>query len=397
MEAVFHEKTKQQVRQNLMAIILAWSGLVVLMSLYITLPLTNTFTAFFHISEANAVWSGSAFSFCYALCCLVYGPIADKVGRKPFLVAGIILLTVSTLFIGFVDQYAVLIMLRILQGLAAAAFAPVSLVYTGEVFPTQKKLAVIGYIVSGFLMASVIAQIFAIVINNTMGWKAIFIILGLLYLGTALAVIFFLPKDQVKRGQPSVWVGYRKMGSLYKNRQLIISFIITFMLLFSLVGMYTILGSFLTAEPLGFTANQVLGIRAIGILGVLTSVFSGGIAGKMGNILAIRLALFLAAVALFATGISESIYFIVFSSLLFVAGIALIVPVNISLVNRNAGEDRGTAVLVNAFILFLGASAGPILATKLTDSMPYFMCFTVFSAVLMLGFLLSLRLKKISE
>ena len=377
-----------------MAFILAWSGLVVLMSLYITLPLTDIFTAFFHISEANAVWSGSAFSFCYALCCLIYGPIADKVGRKPFLVAGITLLTASTLLIGLVDHYGTLILLRIIQGLAAAAFAPVSLVYTAEVFSSQKKVAVIGYIVSGFLMASVIAQVFAIVVNNTMGWKAIFLILGLLYLGTALAVIFFLPKDQVKREQPNIWRKYREMGSLFKNDQLVISFVITFMLLFSLVGMYTILGSFLVAEPLGFTANQVLGVRAIGILGVLTSVFSGSIAGRLGYVTALRIALLLATVSLFVIGISDSIYLIVSSSLLFVAGIALIVPVNISLVNRNAGEERGIAVLVNAFILFLGASAGPILATKLMDTMPYFTCLAIFSAVLMLGFLLSLRFKR---
>ena len=394
LEAVFHEKTKKQVRQNLMAFILAWSGLVVLMSLYITLPLTDTFTAFFHISEANAVWSGSAFSFCYALCCLIYGPIADKVGRKPFLVVGITLLTLSTLLIGLVDHYEFLILLRIIQGLAAAAFAPVSLVYTAEVFSSQKKVAVIGYIVSGFLMASVVAQVFAIMINNTMGWKAIFLILGLLYLGTALAVIFFLPKDQVKREQPNIWLKYWEMGSLFKNGQLVISFVITFMLLFSLVGMYTILGSFLVAQPLGFTANQVLGVRAIGIVGVLTSVFSGSIAGRLGYVTALRIALLLATVSLFVIGISDSIYLIVSSSLLFVAGIALIVPVNISLVNRNAGEERGIAVLVNAFILFLGASAGPILATKLTDTMPYFACLAIFSGVLMLGFLLSLRLKR---
>ena len=57
------------------------------------------------------------------------------------------------------------------------------------------------------------------------------------------------------------------------------------MLLFSLVGMYTILGSYLASEKFGFTEQQILYVRALGLIGMLTTVFAGKISNKLGIII----------------------------------------------------------------------------------------------------------------
>ena len=396
MVTMLHEKTKVQLKYNFMTFILSWSGLVILMSIYITIPLTSVFETALQISTTEAVWIGSAFSLCYAICCLIYGPLSDKYGRKIFLVCGISLLTVVTFAIGFTDNYYVLLVLRAIQGIAAAAFAPISLVYTAELFPPNKRLTAIGFISSGFLMASVIAQVFGTIINSSLGWQAIFISLGIIYLVTALLVIFFLPKDHIQHSGESILRKFIQMKDLLKNPKLCIPFVITFMLLFSLVGMYTILGSYLASEKFEFTEQEILYVRALGIISMLMSIFAGKISNKLGVILSLRSALIVAAIALFVMGISSSSIIIILCSLLFVAGIALIVPVNISLVNKNAGAARGSAVLFNAFILFLGASIGPMLATKLMESGNYLLSFSIFSIVLFSGFLISLFIKKSS-
>ncbi|MEM5665561.1 MFS transporter [Bacillus toyonensis] len=43
-------------------------------------------------------------------------------------------------FLGFVDSLFWLIILRGLQGIAAATFSPVALAYVVEMFPVEKKL-----------------------------------------------------------------------------------------------------------------------------------------------------------------------------------------------------------------------------------------------------------------
>ena len=155
-----------------------------------------------NISIEESVWIGSAFSLCYAICCLLYGqPPSDKYGRKVFLVSGISLLTVATFVIGFTDSYYVLLLLRAVQGIGAPTFAPVSLLYAGGLFPQDKRVTVIGFITAGFLMASVIAQLFGVAIQTSFGWQAIFISHGILYFVTAILVIFFLPKDCSEPGR----------------------------------------------------------------------------------------------------------------------------------------------------------------------------------------------------
>ncbi|RHW34068.1 MFS transporter [Lysinibacillus yapensis] len=390
------EKTENQLNYNFMTFILAWSGFVILMSMYITIPLTSVFVTALNISTTEAVWIGSAFSLCYAICCLFYGPLSDKWGRKIFMVYGIGLLTIITFAIGFAENYHILLALRALQGIAAAAFIPISLVYTAELFPPQKRLTAIGFITSGFLIASVVSQVFGLIINASLGWQAIFISLGIIYLATAILVIFFLPKDQVQYPDESILRKYIQMKDLFKNPKLCIAFVITFMLLFSLVGMYTILGDYLASEKFGFTEQEILTVRALGIISMLMSMFAGKISGKYGVILSLRIALLVAALALFLMGVSSSAIILILCSLLFVGGIAFVVPVNISLVNIFAGAQRGSAVLFNAFILFLGASVGPMLAIKLMESGNYLLSFSIFSIVLFIGFLLSLFIKKTS-
>ena len=390
MFIALHEKTKIKLKYNFMAFILSWSGLMVLMSMFITIPLSSVFMTELNISMEESVWIGTAFSLCYAICCLLYGPLSDKYGRKVFLVSGISLLTVATFAIGFTENYYVLLLLRAVQGIGAAAFAPVSLLYAGGLFPQGKRVTVIGYITAGFLMASVIAQLFGVTIQASFGWQAIFISHGILYFVTAILVIFFLPKDHIQNSDESLLRKFFQMKDVLKKPNLCLTFFITFMLLFSLVGMYTILGSYLASEKFEFTEQQIFYVRALGLIGMLTTVFAGKIINRLGILITQRCALGLASVAIFAMGMGSSSIFIIICSLLFVAGVTLMVPVNISLVSEKAGAARGSAVLFNTFILFLGASVGPMIATRLMEFGNYILAFSIFGVVLFVGFVVSL-------
>ncbi|WP_245592239.1 MFS transporter [Ectobacillus panaciterrae] len=378
---------------SLMTTILFWCGLVILTSMYITIPLTTVFIQSFHVSSTQAAWIGSSFSLCYALGCLLYGPFSDRYGRKVFLVTSISVLTVVTIAIGFVDSFYGLIILRGIQGLVAAAFAPISLVYAGEMFPPPKRLTAVGFISSGLLMAGIVGQVFSGIVNEYLGWHVIFFILGILYFITTLLVIGFLPKDEMLRPKENVLIKFKQMTTLLKQTQLLLAFSITFMLLLSLVGMYTILGSYLSSTKFGLTNQEILYIRAVGILGMLLSPFSGRIAQKIGIVTVLRGGLALAAVGLLALGLSPYLPFIVLMSVGFVAGIAVITPIIISIISQLAGNARGSAISFNAFILFLGASTGPILAINLLKTEQYRLSFGILGSILLVGFLLSFFIK----
>jgi predicted MFS family arabinose efflux permease len=360
--------------------------------MFVTIPLTLIFVHELHISETSATWIGSIYSLCFATGCLIYGPLSDKYGRKIFLVIGIITLTIGTFITGFIQQFEIVLIMRAIQGFAAAAFAPLSLVYASEIFPVERRLSVTGYITSGFLIAAVVAQVFGIIVNFLYNWQAIFIFLGIIYFITALLVIFYLPKDRVADSENSILSRYIKMKDLFKNPKLCISFFIMFTLYFTLMGMYTLLGRYLQSE-FKFTEENILFVRALGIFSMLACVFAGKAGNRFGVLRLLQWALVLAGISLFLMGFSKIPTLIILFSLLFVAGIACVVPLNISLVVKNSGAARGSAVLFNAFSLFLGASIGPLVASLLIQGGYYHLAFIVLSVFLFIGLLLSVFLR----
>lgn len=379
-----------------MTTILFWCGLVVLSSMYVTIPLATVLSDTFHKSMTQVAWLASSYSICYAIGCLLYGPFSDRYGRKIFLVTSISLLTVITFAIGFVDNFYILLILRGLQGLISAAFAPISLVYAGEMFPAEKRLTAVGFVSSGLLMAGVMGQVYSGLVNELWGWQAIFFLLGILYFLTLILIIVFLPKDEMTRPHVHMLEAFKKMTLLGKQTQLLLAFCITFSLLLSLVGMYTILGSYLSTH-FGLTEKEILYVRAAGIIGMLLSLFAGRLAQKLGTTMTLKIGLALAAAGLFGIGVSSALPLIIFATIIFVLGIATANPIVISIVSQLAGHSRGSAVSFNAFILFVGASTGPILALTLINTGAYMLSFSVLGCILLVGFSLSFFIKLTSS
>jgi len=378
---------------SVITFILFWCGLVILCSMYVTLPLLTMFANTFDVTSNQATWIGSAFSLGYALGCLIYGPFSDKYGRKIFLMTSLIALTVVTTLIAFTDNFSALIVLRALQGIISAAFAPISFVYAAEMFPPHKRLTAVGFISSGLLMASIVGQVFTGIINPLFGWHAIFGLLGGIYLISSIVVILFVPKDTLPHSKESVLIKFKQMNQLFKHKQLFFLFLIMFMLLLSLVGMYTILGSYLTSPKWGLTSQQVLFVRAAGIIGMILSPFAGQFARKLGSGVVLRGGLALAIVGLIGLGFSQTLSLLIIASVIFVMGIAIVTPITVSLINQLAGSARGSAVAFSAFILFLGASTGPILALNLIKNGHFRLSFESIGLILLIGLGVSIFIK----
>ncbi|MNW00022.1 hypothetical protein D3C71_1954660 [compost metagenome] len=81
-------------------------------------------------------------------------------------------------------------------------------------------------------------------------------------------------------------------------------------------------------------------------------------------------------------------------SIIFVAGIALTVPTLISIIGQLGGTSRGTAVTLYTFILFIGATLGPIGAALLLQlgSIPF--AFLLLSAAPALSYGIALVIQK---
>ncbi|MHB0861030.1 MFS transporter [Paenibacillus sp. SEL3] len=379
-----------------MTVILCWSAVAVMSSLYVTIPLVPLFAKVFGKTLAEAALPGSIFSLGFAAGCLVYGGLSNRFGRKQVIVIGLLALTIISLSISLTSQYSVLVTLRLLQGLAAATFSPVALAYAVDMFPAEKRVTAIGFISTGFLVAGIAGQVFSIVISEQMGWNTVFRMLGILYAITFLIVLFFLPKTPSPQRDVRIWAAFSQLETVLRSYPLWLSYTVAFVLLMSFVSMYTVLGNYLGGPEFGLNSRQMLYVRSAGIIGMLLSPFAGKLAQKYGVHLILRTALILSILSLALMGMTHSLMTIVVLSVCFVSGIALSVPSLIAIVGQLGGAARAIAVSLYTFILFAGTSLAPMLSIRLMGNGGNQMTtFMLLAAVLSVGFIASLLIRMV--
>ncbi len=378
---------------SLMTTILSWTGMVVMSSLYLTIPLISLFSDYFNISLSKAGFTSSVFSLGFALGCFFYGALSEKYGRKNVIVFGLFSLSVITLLLGLVNDFSFILLLRGLQGLAAATFSPVALAYTLEVFPNDRKVGAVGFISTGFLVAGIVGQVFSGYVSEHSHWHVIFYVLAVVYVMTALLVMWILPKGVIQNQTQNIWAPMKRMSIIFTNRNLIFSYIIAFVLLMSFVSMYIILGEYLTSTSFGMKSQNLIYIRFFGILGMIMSPFAGKLAKRFNVLFVLKMALSLSIIALTMMSFISTIPGLTIISILFVSGIALAVPSLVTLVSQLGWNMGGIAVSMYTVILFAGTSVAPIISVYFIQSGSFTVAFILLATTLSIGLVSALMIK----
>jgi MFS transporter, AAHS family, 4-hydroxybenzoate transporter len=126
---------------------------------------------------------------------LVSGPIGDRLGRKPVLLASLVLLTVSSFACVQAGSIPVLAGLRFVTGLGIGTLMPASVALACDYIPDRRRAGMImvvftGAPLGGFAGGQLVAQLLPMY-----GWPVIFIIGGLLPLALIPVMLFWLPES----------------------------------------------------------------------------------------------------------------------------------------------------------------------------------------------------------
>jgi MFS family permease len=89
------------------------------------------------------------------------GRWSDKIGRKPLIVAGLLLLIPSTAMLGLVTSLAQLIALRLVQGIGSAAVAAPAFALAGDTAPPGSEGRQMSFVTMGFLLGSAVGPLLA--------------------------------------------------------------------------------------------------------------------------------------------------------------------------------------------------------------------------------------------
>lgn len=151
---------------------------------------------------------------------LIYGPIADRFGRRIPLLVGVALFTVASLACALAPSLEWLIGARFVQALGGCAGMVLSRAIVSDKCDAVGAAKVFSQLMLVMGLAPILAPMLGGLLVNLYGWQSIFIVLTLFSALAALAVALGLPEslpDNVPR-QP-LSGALRQYGRLLKDRE----------------------------------------------------------------------------------------------------------------------------------------------------------------------------------
>lgn len=109
---------------------------------------------------------------------LIYGPLADRFGRRVPLMVGVLIYIFSALGIAFIPSFAGLLTLRFVQGIGAAATRVITISIVRDIYGGRRMAEVMSLIMMVFMVVPVIAPGSGQIIMLFASWHAIFLFIA---------------------------------------------------------------------------------------------------------------------------------------------------------------------------------------------------------------------------
>lgn len=126
---------------------------------------------------------------------LLFGPLADRFGRKQIMQLCVAFFGLMSLLSAFSPDMNTLTLLRFLTGLGLGGAMPNAITLTSEFLPKRRRAGLVTLMFCGFTLGSALGGLVSAQLVPLIGWEGILIIGGVLPLALLLVLIFVLPES----------------------------------------------------------------------------------------------------------------------------------------------------------------------------------------------------------
>lgn len=343
-------------------------------------PLLHIIANDFNTDVGTAGLIVTAYAIPYGFFQLVYGPLADRIGKLRVITWTLAVFAVGTALCALSPSLLILALLRFLTGAAAAATISMSLAYIGDTFPYEERQVAIGGFLTAVALGNILSTSLGGIVSDFLNWHYIFLLYGLatgvilwrLWLTSRLSPV---PEQKPKVENLSAYL--KPYFELLKNPAPRLVIIGVFIEGFFFFGGFSFLGAFLRDRY--NLAYILIGFMLSGF-GLGSLVYSRSVRwlvkklGENGLIV-----------------LGGSLTFICYLLISLVESWPLFIPVNMllglgyymfhSTLQTKATElapgARGTAVSLFAFSLFIGQGIGIALLGLVVDGPGYVLAFII--------------------
>jgi predicted MFS family arabinose efflux permease len=159
--------------------ILSAAAFFIFFKSYLVAPLIPSLSVQFHASVQLVGLLIPAYLLPYGISTLFYGPISDRIGRRPILLlllAATVLTCAGTATAGSIRQ---LLVWRAIAGVATGGIIPLSLALFADLYPYQERGRPIGWLFGAIAGGMAFGSTCGAILNPLIGWRVLFLLIGL--------------------------------------------------------------------------------------------------------------------------------------------------------------------------------------------------------------------------
>lgn len=148
---------------------------------------------------------------------IIVGPLSDKYGRRPIMLAGLLIFVLATIGCLVSQNVYVFLTFRMMQAGVVVAMV-LSRATIRDIVPADKAASKIGYVTMGMAVAPMIAPAVGGYLDELYSWQASFSLFALLG-GSLLALVYFDQGETKEKSDLSIVRQFAKYPELLRSRR----------------------------------------------------------------------------------------------------------------------------------------------------------------------------------
>jgi MFS transporter, AAHS family, 4-hydroxybenzoate transporter len=126
---------------------------------------------------------------------LLFGPLADRIGRKKIIVCSTLVFGIGTLATALAQDVNTLLAMRLLTGLGLGGAMPNTVAMTSEFSPARRRATMVMVMFCGFSLGAALGGFLAAALIPQFGWRGVFVVGGIAPLLLAPVLALRLPES----------------------------------------------------------------------------------------------------------------------------------------------------------------------------------------------------------
>ena len=193
--------------------LLATVTIVGTLAMHMFIPALPDAARYFGASSAQMQQTITVYIVGLAVGELIYGPMSDALGRRPMLLTGLCLYTVASLWAALAPSASSLVGARLLQALGGCAGLALGRAIARDTATPETAVGNMALLNLMMMIGPGVSPSMGAALDATFSWRAIFAVLAVMGLLTALGVWRLLPET----GKPTGQLNWRKVRDDYRT------------------------------------------------------------------------------------------------------------------------------------------------------------------------------------